>query len=242
MLVDSQNSVEELVDPKARQRELESAFCRNFLCCGQTLLDLHELLHHFEEHHVVSDEEEDDDDDMLMAWTTFPMEEYAMTTAPVMTTTTMDPINATFHEGFLPAMDVGSPSSSGSSEGLCTPPPSPPLKKRKFPMEWHPGDLELLLQQANSIDPYGCYDDAHERPYKCQVDGCDKAYKNANGLKYHKAHGHCHEKHENESELNARKPYRCSIGICNKRYKNLNGLKYHIEHTHLAKLRQPIRF
>ncbi|KAI9493617.1 hypothetical protein BDB00DRAFT_938946 [Zychaea mexicana] len=135
-------------------------------------------------------------------------------------------------------ISVTSKSSCSSSEDLYTPPPSPPLKKRKVPMEWYPGTIDLFLQQqARSADLYS-YKDDNERPYKCQVDGCDKAYKNANGLKYHKAHGHCHEKQQDESELIAKKPYRCSIGICNKRYKNLNGLKYHIEHTHLAKLRQ----
>ena len=30
-----------------------------------------------------------------------------------------------------------------------------------------------------------------EKPYRCTYPGCDKAYKNANGLKYHNLHGHC---------------------------------------------------
>jgi transcription factor SFP1 len=30
-----------------------------------------------------------------------------------------------------------------------------------------------------------------EKPFKCTVPGCEKAYKQPNGLKYHKAHGHC---------------------------------------------------
>lgn len=80
-----------------------------------------------------------------------------------------------------------------------------------------------------------------EKPYKCPVPGCDKAYKNQNGLKYHKMHGNCaanpiafaaaqasgqpvtHMVQEN-------KPYSCSS--CAKRYKNLNGLKYHLGHSH----------
>lgn len=77
--------------------------------------------------------------------------------------------------------------------------------------------------------------ESSEKPYRCEIRGCEKAYKNANGLKYHKAHGHCIEKLETEIERNAKRPYRCAIGLCRKQYKNLNGLKYHIEHTHIAK-------
>ncbi|KAF9326933.1 Transcriptional regulator of ribosomal biogenesis proteins [Podila minutissima] len=30
-----------------------------------------------------------------------------------------------------------------------------------------------------------------DKPYRCTVLGCDKSYKNPNGLKYHSLHGHC---------------------------------------------------
>ncbi|KAI7861189.1 hypothetical protein BDC45DRAFT_493755 [Circinella umbellata] len=289
-------------DPNARQRELESAFCRDFLCCGQKLLDLHALLHHYEEHHLFLDDDEEEQEEydtiplMLMEWNNpnnnnknnnemillddrYPQQQQQLSVSPSLSPsqqqppqqqpqippmTTIDPVNATFYqqeeyENGETSSQIPTPfdsrgsspidtTSVSSSEDLYTPPPSPPLKKRKFSMDWsspYPNntttsDIELLLQQVNSADLFYNYEqeDASERPYKCQVDGCDKAYKNANGLKYHKAHGHCHEKQEDENELNAKKPYRCSIGICNKRYKNLNGLKYHIEHSHLAKLRR----
>ncbi|KDN48459.1 hypothetical protein K437DRAFT_262259 [Tilletiaria anomala UBC 951] len=32
-----------------------------------------------------------------------------------------------------------------------------------------------------------------EKPYKCPAPGCDKAYKQMNGLKYHRLHGHCNQ-------------------------------------------------
>ncbi|UZJ54844.1 hypothetical protein CBS101457_004164 [Exobasidium rhododendri] len=32
-----------------------------------------------------------------------------------------------------------------------------------------------------------------DRPYKCQSPGCDKAYKQMNGLKYHRLHGQCNQ-------------------------------------------------
>lgn len=74
-----------------------------------------------------------------------------------------------------------------------------------------------------------------EKPYRCLVEDCDKAYKNANGLKYHRLHGHCPPSEGSEA-LDANKPYTCSLGNCRKRYKNLNGLKYHMEHTHAIKM------
>ncbi|CAO3621589.1 unnamed protein product [Cunninghamella echinulata] len=78
-----------------------------------------------------------------------------------------------------------------------------------------------------------------DKPYKCPVQGCDKAYKNPNGLKYHNQHGHCNLVTD-ENENVASKPYQCTIGDCGKRYKNLNGLKYHIEHSHVAALNQTL--
>ncbi|KAG9241149.1 hypothetical protein BJ878DRAFT_428766 [Calycina marina] len=86
------------------------------------------------------------------------------------------------------------------------------------------------------------------KPFKCPVIGCEKAYKNQNGLKYHKTHGHLTQQlHENEDGtfsivnpetstpylgeqgMAKEKPYRCDV--CGKRYKNLNGLKYHRQHS-----------
>ncbi|OKL55948.1 hypothetical protein UA08_08602 [Talaromyces atroroseus] len=94
----------------------------------------------------------------------------------------------------------------------------------------------------------GMFPNEEPKPYRCPVIGCEKAYKNQNGLKYHKAHGHNNQQlHENgdgtfsivNPETSApypgtmgmekEKPYRCEV--CGKRYKNLNGLKYHKLHS-----------
>lgn len=90
--------------------------------------------------------------------------------------------------------------------------------------------------------------DGVPKPFHCPVIGCEKAYKNQNGLKYHKAHGHNTQKlHANDNGtysivdpdtltpypgtvgMEKHKPYRCDN--CGKRYKNLNGLKYHKNHS-----------
>ncbi|KAF9274988.1 hypothetical protein BGZ68_000201 [Mortierella alpina] len=71
-----------------------------------------------------------------------------------------------------------------------------------------------------------------DKPYRCMVNGCDKAYKNPNGLKYHNQHGHCSASGLSDADGPESKPYVCTFLECGKRYKNLNGLKYHIEHSH----------
>ncbi|KAK5100414.1 Transcriptional regulator of ribosomal biogenesis proteins [Lithohypha guttulata] len=86
------------------------------------------------------------------------------------------------------------------------------------------------------------------KPFRCPVIGCDKSYRNANGLKYHKTHGHQNQRLQENGDgtfsildpdnnqpypgtvgMEKEKPYKCEV--CHKRYKNLNGLKYHKTHS-----------
>ncbi|ATY59180.1 C2H2 transcription factor (Sfp1) [Cordyceps militaris] len=106
-----------------------------------------------------------------------------------------------------------------------------------------PETNKILLQRLQTM----MMPEEH-KPFKCPVVGCEKAYKNQNGLKYHKAHGHqTQQLHENgdgtfsivNPETSApypgtlgmekEKPFNCDT--CGKRYKNLNGLKYHKAHS-----------
>lgn len=67
------------------------------------------------------------------------------------------------------------------------------------------------------------------KPFKCPVAGCDKAYKQQNGLKYHRLHGHCNNRgrdpattggEEDGRETLEEKPFGCYVGqACGKRYK-----------------------
>ena len=68
-----------------------------------------------------------------------------------------------------------------------------------------------------------------DRPYKCKILGCSKAYKNPGGLKYHMQHGHCEDTGDPEMNNIIQKPYQCTVPECGRRYKNLNGLKVRIE-------------
>ncbi|KAF2139915.1 uncharacterized protein K452DRAFT_310285 [Aplosporella prunicola CBS 121167] len=101
----------------------------------------------------------------------------------------------------------------------------------------------LALMAGNGLFP-----SEEIKPFKCPVIGCEKAYKNQNGLKYHKQHGHQNQQLKENADgtfsivdpetsvpypgtvgMEKEKPYRCET--CGKRYKNLNGLKYHRAHS-----------
>lgn len=85
------------------------------------------------------------------------------------------------------------------------------------------------------ISPSGRpYTPPSEKPFKCSVAGCDKSYKQQNGLKYHRLHGHCNQNNVGKEGMESRgegKPYVCHVTSCGKRYKNMNGLRYHYQHS-----------
>ncbi|KAL3425103.1 Transcription factor SFP1 [Phlyctema vagabunda] len=106
----------------------------------------------------------------------------------------------------------------------------------------------LMMQGLQPNQAMALMASEEHKPFRCPVVGCEKAYKNQNGLKYHKTHGHTTQQlHENgdgtfsivNPETSApypgtlgmekEKPYKCEV--CGKRYKNLNGLKYHKQHS-----------
>lgn len=151
-----------------------------------------------------------------------------------------------------------------------SPPIEPPVLKRMQSLEAVSTNEVFLSPNSSAVgtpmlmddEPSGgdemCIDDparhlyvmerGEHKPYKCPVIGCEKTYKNQNGLKYHKLHGHQNQTlHLNEDGtysivdplsntpypdgmgMEKDKPYRCEV--CGKRYKNLNGLKYHRAHS-----------
>ncbi|KAI9269805.1 hypothetical protein BY458DRAFT_184260 [Sporodiniella umbellata] len=221
-------------DSFVHQRELESNFCSDLICCGTHIKDLHELLHHYEEHHHAPIEEETEakENDIQMEGINEPF--------PSANVATVAPLVRNFD------------SFAEKSEGQPTSPlvsQNPNAKFGRHTEEILKQAMPSLVNTENELGPpdlhyfssealYQTCDDGQDKPYKCQMTGCDKAYKNPNGLKYHQMHGHTEEDVLSEAERDAQKPYVCTIGYCNKRYKNLNGLKYHIEHSHLAKLKQ----
>ncbi|ORX60619.1 hypothetical protein DM01DRAFT_1332745 [Hesseltinella vesiculosa] len=247
---------------KDESRELEEKYCRDFACCGLILDDLHDLLQHYEECHVRVEDEDDEDvftpEDPLQELD--PLEDLAHMKKRA--AAYLDDLPSLHLIQPLPS-PADSPSCSSaasvSSESDILEDDKPKVgKKRTY---YQSNAVEIITQSAvkklalaTNIQPHFLSDEeffahaeaflatAHlninaDKPYKCPVDGCDKAYKNPNGLKYHNQHGHCSLITEDE---NVAKPYQCTIGDCGKRYKNLNGLKYHIEHSHVAALNQTL--
>ncbi len=120
-------------------------------------------------------------------------------------------------------------------------PPSPPQQQNPWqvldsPPQTFPVVLEVPpkaapmeevpAQSPGSLDDEKTLiDEKDDRPYKCKIPGCNKAYKNPGGLKYHMHHGHCEDTGDPEMNNIIHKPYQCTVLECGKRYKNLNGLK-----------------
>ncbi|KAI8065906.1 hypothetical protein BC940DRAFT_347805 [Gongronella butleri] len=241
------------VDPAFESRQLEDSFCRDFSCCGMVLADLHDLLQHYEESHVSVDEDDQDMDELLWTPPMSPNQDTINASmlpwSPLSTDLSKHAVLPTpscsededdmelndddasmvcgkkrsFHQiSSTDAMDLLT-LSAAKKLAMATGDSLNHMSDEEFLA--HAG---VLLASANSA----MLDLNADKPYKCEVQGCDKAYKNANGLKYHKEHGHCSIEEDNDVP----KPYQCTIGDCGKRYKNLNGLKYHIEHSHMAAL------
>ncbi|ORZ06718.1 hypothetical protein BCR42DRAFT_427078 [Absidia repens] len=233
----------DLLDNILHRQKLEHIFCNDFICCGQYWTDLHNLLQHCEECHTTTqndsialDNEEDgyfmDDDKELPTSQDEDEEDEEEILTP------LSPIVSAVDPLFLPQHitnnDLTALENSKQSASMMRPYETQEEYGYEKIKEWmHQAQLMPGIEEEDEEQ-----DDTH-RPYRCLVFGCDKAYKNANGLKYHKAHGHCHDKMNENLEEMAQKPYMCSLLVrgkgrfsCGKRYKNLNGLKYHIQHGH----------
>lgn len=80
------------------------------------------------------------------------------------------------------------------------------------------------------------------KPFRCPTKGCNKSYKQANGLKYHITHGQCNflprdpsldGLNDVEADHKSR-PYSCQVGSCTRRYKNMNGLREFFSHASVS--------
>ena len=199
---------------------LEADFCRDYSCCGHALPTLHDLLRHYEDSHISPSP---------------PVEPPVIRRMQNLEMVSTNEVFLAPNVTGTASSIAGTPSTSGGGAH---------------------DNLGTMNGQQNDVDM--CIDDparqlyvmerSDTRPYKCPVIGCEKTYKNQNGLKYHRLHGHQNQTlHLNEDGtysiidplsntpypdgmgMEKDKPYRCEI--CGKRYKNLNGLKYHRAHS-----------
>lgn len=65
------------------------------------------------------------------------------------------------------------------------------------------------------------------KPFKCEIDGCTAAYRQMNGLKYHRLHGKCKIPNGETKKSTEDRRFVCHWTECDKSYKNMNGLRYH---------------
>jgi len=238
--------------------DLEHHFCRDFACCGQTLGDLHDLLEHYEECHVRLEEE----DRMTVDITENAqnMEDVIVSDDINMTRIMTPPkfglkrLNLEDNESLQPispraitGLEENEPDSHKRQRSVPLPPDRPEylhIDSINLPSSFSacstPSSLGEdflaragLVEASSPLAPFTTEDMNANKPFKCRIPGCDKAYKNPNGLKYHKLHGH-HSTGETDTEKRLQRPFQCTVGSCRKRYKNLNGLKYHVEHSHLT--------
>lgn len=83
-------------------------------------------------------------------------------------------------------------------------------------------DVSLITETNGGLSS----DDVDNHPYRCPVPDCTKAYKNANGLKYHNEHGHT------SNDGARQKPWPCRVENCHKAYGSKGGLIYHVNRNH----------
>lgn len=234
-------------DSFVHRQELENAFYRDLVCCNQRMRDLHQLLRHFEEHHYpqvaqqmqdeekeqqeVEQQDKDDHMDHDPQDMTMLTESHALTEDTNTTTTTTTTPDTRQH--IIIEHSVADDTIVSHLTHPLTDFEPPPHEFFLFPTASIDAaasvargyeDPEKTLRSATSAQR--TYDD-REKPYKCPVPGCYKSYKNPNGLKYHREHGHV-----NGADDESSKPFRCTVGNCPKRYKQMSGLRYHITHCH----------
>lgn len=221
-------------------RELEATYCRDFACCGLILEDLHDLLQHYEECHVQIEEDEEEEgeteeesEEEAFDWST--------PSSPILPEESMATLKKKAAAYLTDLYNNEEQPSSTMMIGKKRPADAMDILTQSAVKKIACNPLfadEDFLAQAGALLVSTNTALNEDKPYKCTVKGCDKAYKNPNGLKYHNQHGHCSMTADEAEGLS--KPYQCTIGECGKRYKNLNGLKYHIEHSHMAALNQTL--
>ncbi|CAH6720210.1 hypothetical protein CLIB1444_03S06854 [[Candida] jaroonii] len=249
---------------------LEADYCKDYSCCGQLLPTLHDLLRHYEEAHINLSPPTDNTNHLLNSNRNRNLNNIHNILETVSTTDVFlnnqqqqqqqiqqqqlqqqqqqvqqqvqqQPRNS------QPQFDSKSPSMNQFNLQQHT--PQTPQQLSQTPSEsGSPMDEDDLMYIDDPSRHLYVMENNEDKPFKCPVIGCDKNYKNQNGLKYHRLHGHQNQTlQENPdgtisvidpesntpyldaSALEKDKPYRCEV--CGKRYKNLNGLKYHRGHT-----------
>lgn len=275
--------------------DLEADYCKDYVCCGQLLPTLHDLLRHYEEAHISSSPPPDQhminstrnrnarnnvhnvmetvsttdvflnnhhtnthNSPSINMNTHFNMQQNALNQSGLDSTIPQNsPIpnnqghnqahTMNIHQQPLPLSQALSEQQQVQSHQVHHSPSFPSIPSRAESGTPHMDDDSSMYIDDPARHLY-VMENNELKPYRCPVIGCEKTYKNQNGLKYHRLHGHQNQTLKENPDgtisiidpesntpyldgtgMEKDKPYRCEV--CGKRYKNLNGLKYHRGHT-----------
>lgn len=262
---------------------LEADYCKDYLCCGQLLPTLHDLLRHYEEAHITLLPPHEPNTHMLNSHrnrnnmnNVHNVMETVLTNDVFLNNHhhTQAAQQGTLHlpashfniqlqtinlgplaQTILPQLAINQPEQhslhpiQAQPEGVM-----PQMANPQQAGSGRRGNADRKMDDGDSMyidDPARhlyVVENEEYKPFRCPVIGCEKTYKNQNGLKYHRLHGHQNQKLKENDDgtfsiidpesntpyldgagMEKDKPYRCEV--CGKRYKNLNGLKYHRGHT-----------
>ncbi|KAI9496311.1 hypothetical protein BDB00DRAFT_785735 [Zychaea mexicana] len=203
-------------DSFGRRQELESAFYRDLFCCNKRIHNLHHLLLHYEKHHHPQSQQPMDEDN---SGSVAADQQDAMDIESVVSSQQQQQQHPQ-QQQLQPPIQQQQPDIVTTTDNTFAPiiPGTEDASEELLLFRNTGSDMQLFHADYSAVD----------KPYKCTVPGCLKSYKNANGLKYHREHGHLNDENDDD------RPFRCTIGTCHKRYKQLSGLKYHITHAHMA--------
>lgn len=143
------------------------------------------------------------------------------------------PTTATHGNPLSRAGSLQGPSSSNVGSGGITSASLMSLANQASSSSHNPNAKKGSISGAASSSTNGGSSSLVSKPFRCPTIGCNKSYKQANGLKYHITHGQCNFMPRdpaleglNESEADEKaRPYVCQVGSCTRRYKNMNGLR-----------------
>ncbi|VDC00207.1 unnamed protein product [Peniophora sp. CBMAI 1063] len=253
--------------------QAQDDLCRNYRCCDVSLGDLHALVEHFEEAHVVIIDDPATQQlafypDSLVQWTggVLPAHHGTYETYADYILALTKTHKEYKYEATVATRDI-LPVSQNTTEELqesVAPTAAAQDITRKLNKET-PLSVDSVPSDAGvriSTSPVRVCAGSSllSKRFPCPEPGCTKSYKQANGLRYHMAHGSCsfipsrhyeavqcllvekglspdarlseNDAQELKREVERRThPFVCGVDECDRRYKTFGGLRYHCLHS-----------
>ncbi|KAG1473540.1 hypothetical protein G6F56_000895 [Rhizopus delemar] len=201
------------------RQAVEDKYFRDITCCGQRIATLHNLMEHHEKFHDMADFRESDEEEGYFKSTIryedvfFPVSSNVTAIRPEIREPSLRYFTSTQEYNTIDTNLLLQPSTAQNSPG--------PVMLPLFDFVQKAPNTRPVVMQVQNVCTEKALDT--EKRYVCHEFGCDKVYKNLNGLRYHQKHGH-------STGEEPPRPHVCKL--CGKSYKASNGLRYHMEHMH----------